>query len=419
MSREPGGERGIFSSVPSEYRRRGYRHTASWVFYGACFSIAVGQGPFVIRQLGGSALQCLLVNYGLGLPLLFALVWVPFLEKRNPVRLTGLLLGLGGLLVVFSALARSTWSLALVLAGGMALSAISQPALGTALAQIYPTRWRGKLLALPNTAAMLARVLCLVLVGRLLRQDIGLFRWVFPAAGVSLIVSGALFRGVRGSRGVRSDAEGQTRFSASAQVMAALRATFRNRLLLVFLIGYFITTCGAVAYANVLPLFARDQLGLTTAQWGYARAGFMAAMLVSFTFWGIFLDRFGAALTVVLAWTLQCAVFVPMFFVKSWPLFFFLVAARGLFQAGNMLAFFPMVMHFTDSSETARGMALHFSLWGLRWILMASAVVCIVDRGLFPMRYVFLFTVVLVVVGLVIMVWVWWRDCAARSASAV
>ena len=344
---------------------------------------------------------------------------MPFLAKRNPVRLTGLLLGLGGLLVMFSGLAWSTWSLALVLAGGMALGAISQPALGTALAQVYPTRWRGKLLALPNTAAMLARVLCLVLVGRLLRQDIGLYRWVFPAAGVCMIVSGALFRGVRGSRGVRSDTEGQAGFSAWAQVMAALRATFRNKRLLVFLIGYFITTCGSVAYANVLPLFARDQLQLTTAQWGYARAGFMAAMLVSFTFWGIFLDRFGAALTVVLSWTLQCAVFAPMFFVKSWPVFFFLVAARGLFQAGNMLAFFPLVMHFTDPSETARGMALHFSLWGLRWILMASAVVCIVDRGLFPMRYVFLFTVVLVVVGLVIMTWVWWHDRAAKQVSDV
>ncbi len=418
MSRERPGGWWPLSSVPVEYRRRGYRHTASWAFYGTFSAITLVQGPFVIRQLGGSALQCLLVNYGLAVPLIFAVLWVPFVERRNPARLTGLLLGLGGVLVAFSGLARTTWALALILTAGMALSTVCQPTLGTALSQVYPERWRGKLLSLPNTAYMLAQMVCLAVVGRLLVQDMDLRRWVFPAAGVAMVVGGLLFRGVRGSRAARGGAAADASASAWAQVAASVRATFRNKALLAFLMGYFITTCGSVAYVNALPLFARDNLHLTTEQWGYASAAFTLAMLVSIYFWGLFLDRFGAALTVVLSWLLQCGIFALVAFVRSWPLFFALVAARGLFQAGNFLAFFPLVMHFTESSETTRGMGLHFSLWGVRWTLMVTAVVCVIDRGLFPIRYIFLAGVLLVALGTVVMAIVWNRHRLAQDAGA-
>ncbi len=404
--------------MPAEYRRRGYRHTASWAFYGTFYAITLVQGPFVIRQLGGSALQSLLVNYGLAVPLIFAVLWVPFIERRNPVRLTGLLLGLGGVLVVFSGLANSTWSLALILAAGMALSNVSRPTLGTALSQMYPERWRGQLLSLPNTMAMLARMACLAVTGRLLAGSIDLYRWVFPVAGMAMVVGGLLFRGVGGSRGARTAVGADAPVSICAQVATSLRATFRNKFLLAFLIGYFITTCGSVAYSNALPIFARDDLRLTTAQWGYASAAFTLAMLLSFYFWGLFLDRFGAALTVVLSWLLQCGIFGLMAFVQSWPPFFALVAVRGLFQAGNFLAFFPMVMHFTESSEMTRGMGLHFSLWGIRWALVATAVVWIIDGQLFSIRYIFLGGVLLVALGTGFMALVWNQHRLVQKSDA-
>ena len=46
-------------------------------------------------------------------------------------------------------------------------------------------------------------MLCAAGVGWLLTSDIRHFRWVFPAAGLSLAISGLLFRGIRGGRGSR------------------------------------------------------------------------------------------------------------------------------------------------------------------------------------------------------------------------
>ncbi len=406
MSDESAGEGRFLRGVPHKYRRRGYRHTVSWAFYGLFIAVIIEQGPFVIRELGGTALQCLLPQMGQALPLVFALLWMPLLERRNPARLTGLLHAFGGLLIAFSGFCLEISSLVAVLTAGMLLSALSRPAMGTALQQVYPQQWRGKLLSLPNTSATLVRIVCLVVVGRLLRQDLGRYHWAFPIAGAALVVSGVLFRRVGGSRGSRT-ADGEPRPGILAQVKASVSSPLRNKVLLAFLICYFVTTCGSVAAVKVLPLFAKDKLALTTEQWGIALAWLLVAMLISYYPWGLFLDRFGAPVTVMVSWTLQCGIFAGLFFVHSWPTFLVLVAARGLFQAGNMLAFFPLVMHFTDPSETSRGMSLHFTLWGIRWVTMILFVALVVDLDLFPMRYIFLVGTALVGVGTAAMAVVW------------
>lgn len=406
-------------SLPVEYRRRGYRHTLSWGFFGISQAAVIGMGPFVIRQLGGSAFECLTVNLARALPLLFALLWMPLLERRNPARMAGLAMAAGGVILLFSGLADSTRPLALILFAGVMLSTFRMPIVGTAIEQVYPEQWRGKLLSLPSTMAMLAQVLCFLCLGPLLRADITRYHWVFPAGGMALIVSGAVFRGVRGSRGRRDPGVTPDDAPSKGQWLGALRDTLRNRPLVLFLFGYFITACGGVLAFSVLPLFARDELSLTAEQWAYARAGFMAAALLSFHVWGVFMDRFGAPMTIILSWVLSCGMFVATAFVGSWPAFFAVVAIRGFFQAGNILAFFPVVMHFTPSSEVGRGMGLHFSFWGVRWVLMTLAAVWIVDGHLFPtMRCTFIVTAWLVILGVIIMALVWREDKRRRREAS-
>lgn len=408
MSEGPAGGLGLLKSVPPEYRKRGYRHTISWVFCGAFFAVVQGQGPFVIRQLGGSALQSLLMNAGQGLPLVLAILWVPLIQRRNPVRLTSFVLGLGGLVMLSSGLARSTWSFSLVLACSLLPTALYRPILGTALQRIYPAQWRGKLLSLPSAADMLCRVLVLVFVGRLLRRDLEAYRVVFPLAGLCMLVGALLFRSIPGSRGDRRARRAPQSRSLRGHALDAVRAALDNKALLVFLIGYSLATCGGVLHGNALPLFAKDEIGLNTAQWGYAIAASLVVTLATFWFWGAFMDRFSAPLTMVICWAALAALTAAVFFVESWPALLAIMTARGLFFSGNLLAFFPIVMHFTRSSETTRGMALHSSLWGIRWVMMPLVVVFVVDGALFPTRYLFLVSFCLIAVGATTMARVWW-----------
>ncbi len=398
-----------YNSVPPKFRRRGYRHTLSWVFFGIFFATVQRHGPFVIRSLGGSAMHSLLLNVAMGLPLVMAWLWVPLIERRNPVRLTGLVLGIGGLLLMGSAFAQSTLSLSLVLAATMICATLYRPVFGTALQQIYPRQWRGKLMSLPATLDMLVRALWLVLAGRILTANLQSFHWIFPLAGLCMLVGGWLFRGISGSRGVERD-DGDADQTVAGYARDAFSRAVENRVLLVFLVGYFGVACGGVMFGNTLPLFARDELVLTPTLWGYAQAGRLGAMLVSFWFWGRFMDRFGAPFTVVLCWAVIAVLSGAMFFVETWPVFLGLAVARGLMFSGNVLAFFPLVMHFTSASETARGMSLHTSLWGLRWVLVPLAVIAVVDMELFPQRFLFLGSAGLMAVGTVVMAVVWWWD---------
>jgi len=398
----------FLGGIPPEYRRRGYRHVASWMFYGVFFAVVMNLGPFVVRKLGGTAFQSLLVNIAQGLPLVFAVLWVPLTERRNPVRLAGLLLASGGALLMFCGLGGGLWSFVVILAAARLLSTLANPALGTALRQIYPDRWRGKLLSLPYTANMLVRMGCVAAAGWMLQRDLQLYRWIFPAAGLAALGGGVLFRGIRGGRGDHRPAS-QLQEGRLNRLLSPLRSALSNRPLLIFLIGYFVASCGGVSYFNALPLFASDDLGLTPQQWSLARAGFMVATLVSFFVWGVFMDRFGAPLTAVVSWVGQCAIILGMSFVTSWPMLFALVASRGLFQSGNMMAFFPVVMYFSKPEETSRAMSLHFSLWGIRWVLAPLLVVAVIDGGLFPIRHLFLVSAAFAAAGTVVMAAVWWR----------
>jgi MFS family permease len=361
------------------------------------------QGPFVIRELGGTALQCLLLSIAQGVPLVAAVFVAPLVGRRNPIRLTSLFLATGGAIVLAAGLCKGTWSLSIVLALALMATTPYRISLGVALQQVYPDQWRGKLLSMPSTVDMLARGLCLVGTGILLGQDIESYRVLFPAAGLCMVLGAFLFRHIPGSRGDGAQAAVLATSSPLAHARDAVAWMMTNKGLLVFLLGYFLVTSGGVLFANALPLFANDDLRMTPDQWSYATAARMLATLASFWFWGHHLDRFGAPSTMMVCWATMGVEMGLMFFVHGWVWFLVLTCAQGLVMAGNILAFFPIVMHFTSASDTARGMGLHASLWGVRWVIVPASVVMVVDWHIFPTRYLFLGCFGLVAIGLVAM----------------
>jgi hypothetical protein len=112
----------------------------------------------------------------------------------------------------------------------------------------------------------------------------------------------------------------------------------------------------------------------------------------------------------VISWFSQALLFAGLYFVDGYWSFFGLMSVRGFFQAGNILAFFPIVMHFTSSDETGRGMSLHYLFWGVRWLFVTLLAATVVDHGLMPMRGTFLVTTCAVLTGVTIMGLVWRRD---------
>ena len=263
---------------------------------------------------------------------------------------------------------------------------------------------------------MLVSMVCLLVVGRLLQANINAWRVIFPLSGVAMMVGATFFRHIGGSRGSRlATARPDSWFD---HVRRSLRDAISNRPLLYTLIGYFFTTGGGVVYSNVLPLYARDHIGLDPEQWGLMCAMNLGAALVFFWFWGRFMDRFGALVTVIITWAGMGLLMGSLFFVHGVAPFFVVVTCYGIFMSGNILAFFPIVMHFTRSAETMRGMGLHSSLWGIRWLTMPGFVIVTVDAHLFPQRYLFLVSLGMVIFGLTIIGSVWHNERNRATTSA-
>jgi hypothetical protein len=87
------------------------------------------------------------------------------------------------------------------------------------------------------------------------------------------------------------------------------------------------------------------------------------------------------------------------------------------------MAFLPIVMHFTDSSDTSHGMGLHYLFWGVRWFTTAAAVAWIKSEAgmewIGQVRCVFLVTAALVLAGLIVMAWVWRADVRGDAVAGV
>ncbi len=223
-----------------------------------------------------------------------------------------------------------------------------------------------------------------------------------------------LFRRVGGSRGDRR--AGGMPDCWLDHVRRSLRQAVSNGPLLWTLIGYFFVTSGGVVYSNVLPLYAKDHIGLNTEQWG----------LVTPATWA---PRSSASGSGASSWTVSARRHHPhhvgrhgaadgsLFFVSGMVPFLLVVTCYGIFMSGNILAFFPIVMHYTESAETARGMGLHSTLWGIRWLTMPGLVIVTVDAHLFDQRYLFLLGLGMVVCGLAIIARVWRRHERARVAQ--
>lgn len=386
-------------SVPSEYRRRCYRHLQSWMFYGVFFGVVMQLAPFVIRALSGTAVQCLLPLVGRAVPMTLAILWTPLAERHRPAGFISAALCAAGLLMLLSGLSTQLPVLVLLLAAAVAVAAVHEPVYGAAMQQIYPLQWRGKLLSLPTTGNMLVRIVVIYAAGHLLRADISYHRYVFSAAGATLILSGLIFRTIPGSHRIDSSRERRNLRQIWTAMLGSVADAVRNRPLLLFLMCYSVAALGTMVQFCVLPLFAHDSLLLDTEQWALAAAAGQLATLLCLFLWGLLMDRIGAPAAAVISYGSVGLVSVLFYFTGSFGPFLALFVLRRALAGGLVISFYPVVMSFSEPRKIQRAMGFHFSLAGLRWLAAPLAVSLAVDAALVSPRVFMLVGAALMVLG--------------------
>jgi len=121
----------------------------------------------------------------------------------------------------------------------------------------------------------------------------------------------------------------------------------------------------------VMPLYALyqvDVLHITNTQIANLANFTALCSIFGFVFWGRFIDRHGAPITVLLGILLFSLVPVVYLLANSVNVLFFAAALSGLGGAGIELAYLQSILLYAERERTAQYQSLHSLLIGVRGV---------------------------------------------------
>jgi MFS family permease len=163
------------------------------------------------------------------------------------------------------------------------------------LQEQVPDAMRGKYTAVKNTLASLATLLATVVAGYVLgpNPDVGRFRILIVAGVVSGIIS--VWTSARIPGGAARPASSEEQSSSREMAAAARDPSFRS-----YLLGVGLVTLGTVPLVSFVPLFMKEQVGLSSDHVVWLDSGILLGGLVSSYLWGWLADRYGSKPVMIL-----------------------------------------------------------------------------------------------------------------------
>ncbi len=297
-------------------------------------------------------------------------------------------------------------ALFVALVGGLQfVGTISTPAYTTLMRDIYPDRSRGRLLGYVRVAAQAMMFLATLVAGRLLDHTIS-YLYLFPVAGVLGLFAAYAFSHVRAlpEAAPGPPEAGEERLSTLAFVRDTL-AILRDN------VGYrwFAASVFTYGFGNlmVVPLYALyqvDVLQVSNTQIANLANFASLASIAGMFFWGRYLDRRGAPVSVLLSIMLIAG--IPLVYLFA-PLFappvsglFVASALAGFGFAGIELSYMQSILTYGEPGRAAQYQSLHSLLLGVRGVL--APLVGIPLMKALGFSAVFVLALVIMVVGAVL-----------------
>jgi MFS family permease len=234
------------------------------------------------------------------------------------------------------------------------------------LQEQVPDTVRGKYTAVKNALASLSSFLAVMAAGYILGPDPDLGRFlILISVGVvlGLISVWAATRIPGGAPAPRHETE-----EGSYQEMVAAA---RDRNLVRYLLGVGLVTLATVPLVSFVPLFMKEQVGLSSDQVVWLETGVLIGGLVSSYLWGWLADRYGSK--PVMVWGLFLLPLLPLAWLlmpqqSTWSLYVALAIAlaQGLFSTGWSIGSGRLLfVRVVPVEKRTAYMALYFAWMGV------------------------------------------------------
>ena len=329
--------------------------------------------PVIARkQFGASALQVLLITAAPTVFFIFSIFWHAWLKRvgltryvlsywalcAGPLLLAPLVQGYGTLLALHL----------IASAGGAGWPAMH----GELLKRLYPDNRRGRMYAMVSAASMLGGAFTSWLVGHLLHDDPGSFRWYMPAASVCMAAGAALMVVVVRAAGAD---DGRTSVAAANVLRSVIDPILHMREILgadkVFAryeAAFMTYGVGWMVCYALVPLIATDKLKLSyDAVASSTHVAYLVAMVAATFPAGWLMDRLGATRTSAISFAVYVLYPVGLIVASGAQQLTVASAVYGVCAAGVSVGWMlgPVSLAPTPA-KVPHYVAIHATMVGLR-----------------------------------------------------
>lgn len=232
--------------------------------------------------------------------------------------------------------------------------------------EYIPASVRGRFSAIANVGSGLSALLAIGVASAVLDHYTGLNRYLWLIALATLVGMGGVVLS-----GFVPGGEPEARQGAGERHIDAMAAALRDRTFRLFTVGMMLQVLGIMVLTSFLPLFMKEQVGLTSARVVLLEGGFLIGGLITIGLWGWATDRYGSKpVLVTTLWVMTALPILWTFMPRNSPLSFpvamagacvFGAASVGLMVSRGTLLFNRVV----PSGKRTPYMALYYATFSL------------------------------------------------------
>ncbi|MCC6442834.1 MAG: MFS transporter [Armatimonadetes bacterium] len=331
---------------------------------------------------------------------LFALFYAHVMEGQNklPFVIYPALAARFSLLLMVAV--THAWPFVILVSVAQIFATVTSPAYAAVMADVYPDEYRGRIMSYCRGRMALVTLLVAPLAGWALNQSEDAYRILFPVGALFGVVGTLCFSRVRTRPPVGERVCWRQSFHFLANTVRILKENvpFRWFAMSVFTFGF-----GNLLTSPLYPIFQVDRLHMTTQQVGLLNNISSAFWMVSYLYWGRFVDRHNPLKAVLINVFLNILIPVNYFLAtKPWHLTPSYVIA-GITNAGIEMSYFNGILHYSEPNKASQYQALHSSLLGIRGVIapfIGAGMISYFRHHGYDVRYIFLVSIIFIALGM-------------------
>lgn len=332
---------------------------ASTITYGA-FATILAFIPLVLRRLGASAELLALYSASAYLGNVLAGPGLFLARQKRPMRMAVTCWSLGRAMFLGAAFITGDIGLLLLMAIFWLCEGLPAPIYSGIVQKVYPVEDRGKVMAAVRVGMSLSLLVLAPVAGWAL--DKTGYRVLFPLAALLGVLSIVILSRLRFNEG-----ELQIRQTPTLRHFATILAGDRRFSLYLAAIVFF--GLSLLMPVAIVTLVQVDRLHISYTDMGWLNLALSLARLVSYFYWGRFIDRWGAVRCLQVACLINVIVVLPYIWVTHGWMLFPTFVASGLVGSAVDLGFINAAIRLASASRIQEYAALQSMVIGARGIL--------------------------------------------------